>query len=324
MSKKPRYLFSWDEIPGNDSERLIDFLKQRFGIDWVITAKIEKIDNDKTIRVSTEKNFILLKLNNEKTELIIEIDDVWTDEFIAKAENDKLNIYNRSLWELISMDKSKTEMMLLKRYAESPLRPLMQLVRFGIGSAIDVTLLMRLEKIKAKRVEIFFDELQRTIGNIKPELLESEDFIHCFIKTIQLAIDTRRHEKIKMFARLLGSGVRSCGIESVDKFEEYLTLLAELSYMEIQILFQIEKFQDENPEPWTSTNYMNWNSFTDKLAKSLNLSLDELDMLLMRINRVGCSETFLSSKEENELLVRKCQLTSVFMRLKELIADRYP
>jgi hypothetical protein len=50
------YLFSWDEIPGNDNVRLLDFLKQKFSIDWVKKAKIEKIDNDMTIRVSTEKN----------------------------------------------------------------------------------------------------------------------------------------------------------------------------------------------------------------------------------------------------------------------------
>jgi hypothetical protein len=218
------------------------------------------------------------------------------------------------------MDKSETKMALLKRYAECFwIRGAMQVVPLGIGSAIDVSLLTRIEKIKEKNAQIFFDKLQRSIDNIVPELLESEDFIHCFMKTFQLAIDTRRHEKIKMFARLLGSGVESDGIKSVDEFEEYLALLAELSYREIQILLKIEQFQDENPEPWTSTSYKNWDAFTDKLAKSLNLSLDELGVLLMRMNRIGCSETFLSSKEE--VVVRKCQLTAVFQRLKKLIAD---
>jgi hypothetical protein len=87
------YLFSWDEIPGNDSVRLIDFLKYKFSIEWIKTAKIEKIDNCMTIKVSTEKNFLLLKLNNEKTKLSLEIDDVRIDELIAKKENDKLNIH---------------------------------------------------------------------------------------------------------------------------------------------------------------------------------------------------------------------------------------
>jgi hypothetical protein len=68
-------LFSWDAIPGNDNVRLIEFLIHKFGIDWVKTAKIEKIDNDKTIRVSTEKNFLSLSLNDAKTEVNLKIDD---------------------------------------------------------------------------------------------------------------------------------------------------------------------------------------------------------------------------------------------------------
>lgn len=87
------YLFSWDKIPGKDCVRLIDFLKQKFDIDWVKTGKIEKINENKTIKVSNEKKYILLKLKDEKTKLKIEINDGKTYEFIAKTENDKLNIY---------------------------------------------------------------------------------------------------------------------------------------------------------------------------------------------------------------------------------------
>lgn len=91
-----RYLFSWDEIPGNDNGKLIEFLKQKFGIDWVKKAEIEKIDNGNTIKVSTEINHLSLNLNQEKTEVIFKIDDGRTDKSIAKMENGKLNIYSKS------------------------------------------------------------------------------------------------------------------------------------------------------------------------------------------------------------------------------------
>lgn len=58
-------LFIWDDVPGNDSGRLIDYLKQNYGIDLARTAKIEKIDD--TIRVSDEKNHISLTLNHEES-----------------------------------------------------------------------------------------------------------------------------------------------------------------------------------------------------------------------------------------------------------------
>ena len=89
----PGYLFSWEEVPGDDSGRVLKFLKQEFNISWVETAKIEKIDNNRNIRVTAEKNYLSLGLNNEKTKVNLKIDDVRSAEFIAKSENGKLNIY---------------------------------------------------------------------------------------------------------------------------------------------------------------------------------------------------------------------------------------
>ncbi len=94
------YLFSWDKVPGNDSKRLIEFLKQKFDISWVETARIEKIDDGKTIRVSTEKNYLSLTLNDEQTELNLKIDDGRTTELMVKTENGKLfrmdGVYSRN------------------------------------------------------------------------------------------------------------------------------------------------------------------------------------------------------------------------------------
>lgn len=87
------YLFSWDEIPGKGSGIFIDILKQHYGVDWIKPDGIKKIDDDKTIRVSNEKHFLSLKLNNDKTEINLKIDDIRSDKFVVKIENGKLNIY---------------------------------------------------------------------------------------------------------------------------------------------------------------------------------------------------------------------------------------
>ena len=91
------YLFSWDEIPGNDNQRLIEYLSLDFGVEWVKIAKIEKIESGKTIRVSDENNYLSLELNSEKTEVTLKIDGVSPDEFIVKTENGNLNVYNKPL-----------------------------------------------------------------------------------------------------------------------------------------------------------------------------------------------------------------------------------
>lgn len=86
------YLFSWENVPGKDNGKLVEYLEQKYGVDWVRTAKIEKIDNNE-IRIATEKNFLSLRLNNENTKVTLTINNIRTDEFIVKIENGKLNIY---------------------------------------------------------------------------------------------------------------------------------------------------------------------------------------------------------------------------------------
>jgi len=59
-------------------------------------VKIVKLDDDKIIKVTADKNYVLLSLNNEKTEVHILIDKdktLETEKWTAKTENGKLNIY---------------------------------------------------------------------------------------------------------------------------------------------------------------------------------------------------------------------------------------
>ena len=89
------FLFSWDEIPGGDSNLFKKFLVKKFDVNWIMTAAIEKIDA-KTIRASYESNFLLLRLNNEKTKAILTIDDGRTDKFTVRIENGETKIYDYS------------------------------------------------------------------------------------------------------------------------------------------------------------------------------------------------------------------------------------
>lgn len=99
--KYGRYLFSWEKVPGDESGRLLEFLKQESYISRSETAKIEKIDNDTKIRVTTEKNILTFEFYDERTKLYLKIDDFrgaeYISGFIAKSENGKLNIYYGSI-----------------------------------------------------------------------------------------------------------------------------------------------------------------------------------------------------------------------------------
>ena len=123
-AEKLKYLFCWDEIPGNDDRRLIKFLKQNFSIDWVKTAKIEKIDDGRIISVSTKKNSLFLRHNKKKAKVYLKIDDGRTDKFITKTENGKLNIYESKKPEISELEIERLRKFNEQLHARRPTRPI--------------------------------------------------------------------------------------------------------------------------------------------------------------------------------------------------------
>ncbi|MDP3104703.1 MAG: hypothetical protein Q8M95_08850 [Candidatus Methanoperedens sp.] len=94
VAKSARNLFSWDDVPGNDTGRFIEYLTMIFGIDWAEKAKIEKIDHGRIIKVSNEKNDLSFELDSERTFATLKIDGNDKDFFRANLENGRLNIYD--------------------------------------------------------------------------------------------------------------------------------------------------------------------------------------------------------------------------------------
>lgn len=108
-----KYLFGWDEIPGNDSAQLRKYLELNFGIE---NATFNKTDDNMTIRVSTENNSLSLELNNEKTKIDSNGNSAITSEFIVKTEYGKINVYYRPrIFNLVLMLLSVLSSILLIR-----------------------------------------------------------------------------------------------------------------------------------------------------------------------------------------------------------------
>lgn len=86
------YLFSWDNVPGNDSERLLKFLEDDRGIGWTENAEIYKSDDDKTIRIVKDKNSAEITFDGKK-KATLKISDGETSELKVKKKNGKLDVY---------------------------------------------------------------------------------------------------------------------------------------------------------------------------------------------------------------------------------------
>jgi hypothetical protein len=84
------YMFSWDNVPGNESDNLSKYLKNDLGIDWVSNAQTIKTDDNNTIRVFASNNSLELKLADDKNTVLITPNDI---QLKVKEEDGKLCIY---------------------------------------------------------------------------------------------------------------------------------------------------------------------------------------------------------------------------------------
>jgi hypothetical protein len=101
------YLFSWDNIPGKDDEKLRKFLVEDIGIDWAEDAKIDKSNDGTTIHIFTGEHSAEIKMDDNKEKAILKISDGKTHSLEVKTDNNKLNIYKglkeatrRAVWSL--------------------------------------------------------------------------------------------------------------------------------------------------------------------------------------------------------------------------------
>jgi hypothetical protein len=212
---------------------------------------------------------------------------------------------------------------LLEKYkGNRVIRGLIQLVPFGIGGAIDVILVETLNNIQHERATAFFDEL--ATGNIVVDenLLRSEDFLHCYFSSAKYALNSRRREKIKMFARLLKSSLSEEGPKSVDEYEDFLKILDELSYRELLALSILDEYsnrpreEEHNDLQWTNTF---WSEFEKRLPQELLIPAEEIAGFMDRISRTGCYEMFKGGYWDYE--GGKGKLTPIYHRLKRFILD---
>lgn len=180
-----------------------------------------------------------------------------------------------------------------KRYERNPVvRALVQLIPYG--AVFDVALTTIISNIREDRARTFFDELAKRDFPLTEEEIQSEDFLHAFFATSKAALNTRRREKIRLFARLLHN-YGSNPTES-DEFEEHLSILDDLSYREFQVLLLLKQFEDANPQRQDENEIARtnrfWQNFQSEVAKKLEIPTQEINGVLARLNRTGLYETF--------------------------------
>ena len=214
---------------------------------------------------------------------------------------------------------------LIHRYEANPvIRGLVQLIPLGIGSGAEVAIMTTVNNIRNDRLRTFFDELENGDIELTPQCINSEDFLHSYFATIKAASNTRRREKIKLFARLLITSYTSEILNDIDEYEEFLRLLDEMSYRELLILqklhhFEINHSNTDHTDEWKRAEVF-WGNFKSEMIRDLGIRENEVFYFLQRLERTGCYETFQGFYGNVERLGR---LTPSFYRLKSIIGPMY-
>ena len=183
-----------------------------------------------------------------------------------------------------------------KIFADSPnLRAILQLEPTGVGSAYEVMLSHRISEMRNRRFRIFMDELSRGDRELTPELIDSDKFLHAFFCTTRASLNTNREEKIRVFGRLLLYAARE-NVLNTDTFEEFVSILEDLSVREFQVLLLLNEYEQVTQREEDQNDLQFAKSFWSDFEKSVNekLGIDELELpsILTRINRTGLYETF--------------------------------
>jgi hypothetical protein len=188
------------------------------------------------------------------------------------------------------------------RYADNPaVRTLLQLIP-GLGGAVDTALTLSIVRLRKERLQEYFEEMasridRETAARLAAELPGNEELIHAHLITTRAALDTRRREKIRLFARLFANYVKGESVATAEVYEEMLAVLDDLSYREFQVLLILQRFEsrtssmtglDETPPSFQIDRGMEfWEDFFRTIEAELSIPNPEITGLLARLARTG-------------------------------------
>jgi len=94
---KSSHLFSWDNVPGDDSEGLLRHLVEYYGIKWAKNAEICKSEDGKTLQISKDGDSAEITIDKKGKATLKISDGDRAYELQVKEENDELNLYTFGL-----------------------------------------------------------------------------------------------------------------------------------------------------------------------------------------------------------------------------------
>ena len=145
-----------------------------------------------------------------------------------------------------------------------------------------------------RRADIFGTELIALDIDPSEERLRQKDYLQGLVATARRVQETVNEKKIRAFAAMFATYYEGGHFHSIDHFEEYLSILNELSAREFQVLLILHKYEVANPlegrNPLQRAVTF-WISFEADVKQNVGIEPEQLSAVLTRMQRTGLYET---------------------------------
>jgi hypothetical protein len=142
--------------------------------------------------------------------------------------------------------------------------------------------------------ELFASRLIELNINPPAERLREREFLEALAATLRRVQNAVSDDKIRSFADMFATYYEGGCFQSIDHFDEYLSILDELSVREFQVLIILYKYEHNNPlegrNPLQRATAV-WGSFQEEVECKVGIQRSQLPATLTRMQRTGLYET---------------------------------
>ena len=126
---------------------------------------------------------------------------------------------------------------------------------------------------------------------IREEDAVKKEFFDAYTSTARHVLSESRDAKIRLFARLFGTFVKRGCSTPIDRYEEFLLLLDEISEREFSLLLLLARHERNYPQESSENRLQRamhyWRDFAHDADLELGIEGDALEAMLTRLTRTG-------------------------------------
>jgi len=219
---------------------------------------------------------------------------------------------------------SQSEDLLLElhgTYEQNPiLKGLIQIIPYG--GIPDALISTYANKLKAKKLRAFFEQLNEGEFELTKEMVLNNDFLNAYFSTLNYVLRSRSDIKFRAFAEIL----KALGSNKItpDEHEDYSKIFDDLTEREFMILSIKHDFELTHEHTYPNINPLQrtskyWAQFKSMVFEKTNINDNEMQAMLIRIQRTGCYLKFTGYWDESTDQVG--DTTEIFSILKKIITN---